>query len=237
MLTDEQPGAGAQASRGSGRLAQLVAEFNLRPDCYTDPSWPAGIWPAPWNELARFGERGRAVLARPLFGAAGLVPDASGAAPVDYDFASRDKRLALLPRDALARLAGLAGLCLHKRWLCDASLTRGTDKALHATFGAQTLSFVRNDTPPFDAIGETLDAVRRYPKLVVQKIGARGARLLLDFVASAGTPVAARMRLKLPRIADVQPAYRLNDAQRQEVAELLFLCLIPERLCEWDWLF
>ena len=61
--------------------------------------------------------------------------------------------------------------------------------------------------------------------------------MLLDFIAPAGNPVFARTRLKLPRIADVQPAYRLNDAQRSELAELLFLCLIPERLRAWDWLF
>ncbi|MGN6315980.1 SctK family type III secretion system sorting platform protein [Trinickia sp.] len=226
-----------RAPANRGRFARLVAEFNLRPDQYVDPSWPLGIWPAPWNELSRFGERGKRVLARALFDKVGLREDAAGALPADYDFAERDKRLALLPRDAFEHLAQLCGLCLHKSWLSSDEVTRGVEKALQLGFGPQTLSFVRKETPPFDAVSETLEPMRRYPKLVVQKIGARGARLLLDFIAPAGMPVFARTRLKLPRIADVQPAYRLNDAQRAEVAELLFLCLIPERLRAWDWLF
>ncbi|WP_206951736.1 bcscK [Trinickia acidisoli] len=226
-----------RAEGNRGRFAKLVAEFNLRPDRYVDPSWPLGIWPAPWNEIARFGERGRRVLARALFETVGLHEDASGNVQADYDFASRDKRLALLPREAFEQLARLCGLCLHKSWLASGEVTRGVEKAMQLGFGAETIAFVRKETPPFDAVSETLEPMRRYPKLVVQKIGARGARLLLDFIAPAGMPVFSRTRLKLPRIADVQPAYRLNDTQRAELAELLFLCLIPERLRAWDWLF
>lgn len=226
-----------RAKANRGRFARLVAEFNLYPDRYVDPSWPLGIWPAPWNEIERFGERGRRVLARALFETVGLQRNESGDVPADYDFGSRDKRLALLPRDAFEQLASLCGLCLHKSWLESGEVTRGVEKALQLGFGPETMAFARNETPPFDAVSETLEPMRRYPKLVVQKIGARGARLLLDFLAPAGLPVYARTRLKLPRLADVQPAYRLGDAQRAELAELLFLCLIPERLRAWDWLF
>lgn len=220
-----------------GRFAQLVAEFNLHPERYVDPSWPLGIWPAPYNEIARFGERGRRVLAKALLENVGLHEDASGHVAADYAFDSREKRLALLPREAFEQLARLCGLCLHKSWLTSGELTRGVEKALVLGFGSETIAFVRGRTPPFDAVSETLEPMRRYPKLVVQKIGARGARLLLDFIAPAGAPIFARTRLKLPRIADVQPAYQLGDAQRAEFAELLFLCLIPERLRAWDWLF
>jgi type III secretion protein K len=226
-----------RAPANRGRFARLVADFNLRPDHYVDPSWPLGIWPAPWNDVARFGEGGRRVLARALLERVGLQADATGALPADYDFEAREKRLALLPREVFESLAQLCGLCLHKSWLLGDEVTRGVEKALQLGFGPETMSFVRKETPPFDAVSETLEPMRRYPKLVVQKVKARGARLLLDFIAPAGNPVFARTRLKLPRIADVQPAYRLNDAQRSELAELLFLCLIPERLRAWDWLF
>lgn len=226
-----------QSGPHARRFAQLVAEFNLRPDRYVDPSWPTGLWPAPWNDVSAFGERGRLVLAKALAHVVGLCAEGSEELMADYDFSSRDKRLALLPREALAELAQLCGLCLHKAWLASSDVTRGIDKSLTLAFGADTLQFVHTRTPPFDAVSETLETMRRYPKLVVQKIGARGARLLLDFIAPAGASVFARTRLKLPRIADVQPAYRLNDAQRSEFAELLFLCLIPERLSAWDWLF
>lgn len=224
-----------EAEVRAAQLARLISEFNLRPDRYVDPSWPSGIWPAPWNDLGRFGERGRAVLARSVLGAANGVAE-TGEILTDYDFASRDKRLALLPREALASLAQLCGLCLHKPWLTG-GLTRRIEKNLQKEFGSETLLFVRGHTPPFDAIGETLDPVRRYPKLVAQKIRARGGRLLLDYVAPAGAAVLSRMRLKLTRVADVQPGYRLSDAQRDEFAELIFMCLIPERLRSWDWLF
>ncbi|CAB3714578.1 bcscK [Trinickia soli] len=239
-LIDDSSGSAHElwrAPANRGRFARLIADFNLRPDEYVDPSWPLGIWPAPWNDMARFGDRGKRVLARALLDKVGLQPDAAGAVPADYDFGGREKRLALLPRDAFGELAKLCGLCLHKSWLLSSDVTRGVEKTLQLHFGAQTMAFVRKETPPFDAVSETLEPMRRYPKLVVQKIGARGARLLLDFIAPAGLPVFARTRLKLPRIADVQPAYRLGDDQRSELAELLFLCLIPERLRAWDWLF
>jgi len=226
-----------RAPANRGRFARLVADFNLRPDLYVDPSWPLGIWPTPWNDVGRFGERGRRVLARALLDKVGLHEDDTGALPADYDFEAREKRLALLPRDAFESLAQLCGLCLHKSWLLSDEVTRAAEKALQIGFGPETMAFVRKETPPFDAVSETLEPMRRYPKLVVQKVKARGARLLLDFIAPAGNPVFARTRLKLPRLADVQPAYRLNDAQRSELAELLFLCLIPERLRAWDWLF
>ena len=225
-----------EQSDRAGRFARLVSEFNLRPDRYVDPSWPAGMWPSPWNEIVRFRERGARVLANALLAAVDVPVDDTGAAQCEFEFAAREGRLALLPREPLLELAGLCGLCLHKAWL-KSDVTRGVEKAMLAEFGAQTMAFVRERTPPFDAISETLEPVQRYPKLVVQKIRARGARLLLDFVASTSRPVLARMRLKLPRIADVQPEYRLNDAQRDELAELLYLCLIPERLQAWDWLF
>jgi type III secretion protein K len=219
-------------------LLRLACEFNLRPERSIHPSrWPAA-WPARYRDMALFGERGRRVVAAYLLAQAGLAErhEIYGEFHCEFSFDSRAARLALLPPAALMRLGDALGLVLHRAWLTESG-SRRVDKVIAAGFGGETLDFVLQRTPPFDAFGETLEPLKTQPKLLVDNIRQRGARLLTDFVAPAGAPVQRRMRLKLPLQLDAAPAYLMNPAQRRQVSELLFLCLIPERLPSWDWLF
>lgn len=211
-------------------LVRLVCQFNLRPDSYIDASWMPQAWPEPWRDPARFGPRGRAALARALSARLGLEGKTC------FDFSRDADRLALLPPDALARLAAYCGLVLHRASL-EEFAGRRMQRALGEAFGADAMTFLTRRIPPFDAISESIESVRHYPELVVTRVHDRGARLLLDFLAPGGTALGERAQLKFARRVTELPPYLLNAAHRQQVGELIFLCLIPERLGEWDWLF
>jgi type III secretion protein K len=212
------------------RMHRLAVEFNLRPDRYIGADWMPDDWPARYRDLARFGERGRAVLAAAL-----LARWCPGALP-GFGFGSRVARIALLDRDALATLGAYCGLMLHRSWLRDASNWRAQSVLVDA-FGHSAMPFVLERAPPFDVIGETLEPYRRAPLEAVDAIRRRGCRLLFDLVAAEHAALASRLALKFPRSLAGEPPYGLSVLHRQHLAELIFLCLIPERLAQWDWLF
>jgi len=65
----------------------------------------------------------------------------------------------------------------------------------------------------------------------------RGYRLLLAALQGEGEPLLRRVQHKLPRHgAAVQPPL-LAPRQREQLRELMLLCIVPERLPQWDWLF
>jgi type III secretion protein K len=210
-----------------------VATFNLRPDRYIDPSWLPMEWPAHLRDPARYGEAGRAVLARALLQAHGL--DATR----DYDFSTAEKRIALLPADALEHLAACCGLCLHRQWLREAEVSHKMQQVIDTAFGADAVTFVLYRMPAFDAVSEILEPQRQYPRLAVQTLRARGRQLLLDFLQPYGPAVGRRLALKFPRggADGHRPPYLLGRTQRAELGELLRLSLIPEQVPAWDWLF
>jgi type III secretion protein K len=214
----------------AARLHRLAVEFNLRLDRYIDPSWLPLDWPAPYRDFTAFGVRGRALLARHLLAQSGLADRYA------FGFGTLVSRIALIERSALTTLAAYCGLMLHRAWLQEAPNWR-THSALVDAFGYNAMPFVLDRAPPFDAIGESLEPFRQTPRAAVDAIRQRGARLLLDFVAPEGDAIIERMRLKFARGVSEQPAYGLSPVHRQHLAELIFLCLIPERLVQWDWLF
>jgi len=224
--------AAAPELKGARRLQmiRLACAFNFRPDDYIHPSrWPVE-WPLPYRDASIFQERGRRALA------AGLLAYAGVAEAYDFHFATRAARLALLPPAALMRLADGLGIALYLSWLTESG-SRRVDRTITAAFGGDALDFAFERMPRFDAFGETLEPVKSQPKQLVARIRHRGGRLLTDFVAPYGDPLLQRLRLKLSVEIDAEPPYLMSTAQREQVAELLFICLIPERLSTWDWLF
>jgi type III secretion protein K len=224
------PPARANERARAARLHRLAVEFNLRPDRYLHPDWVPDGWPARYRDLAAYGLRGQVVLARHLLARLGLADRHA------FVFGNRISRVALIDAAGLATLGAYCGLILHRAWLRDAPNWRANSTLIDA-FGHNAMPFIIDRAPPFDAIGETLEPFRRAPHDAVDAIRLRGCRLLFDFVAPEGAEIAERLRLKFARSVSDQPPYGLNVSHRQHLAELIFLCLIPERLAQWDWLF
>lgn len=209
---------------------RMVCEFNLRPDTYLHVTRVPAAWPAAYQQLSRFGDAGRRLIARHLL-------DVHGVTHADFDATTPPARLALLPGAALEQLASFAGLLLHRNWLREALHVRRVRTEVAAKFGAAALELALERAPEFGMLGETLEPWRNDPAALPALIRARGGRLLADFIAAAGVPVERRARLKFNRAIDDEAPYLLNHAQRDQFGELLFLFLIPERFAAWDWLF
>ncbi|GLU34083.1 SctK family type III secretion system sorting platform protein [Trinickia caryophylli] len=210
---------------------RMVCEFNLRPDAYLHVTRLPEDWPGAYRQLSRFGEAGRRVIARHLLERHGVADLA------DFDVATPLARLALLPGAALEQLATYAGLLLHRAWLVEALPVRRIRAEVTAKVGADALELTLERAPAFSALGDTLEPWRGEPAALPAVIRARGGRLLADFMAAAGTPVERRVPLKFNRAIDEAAPYLLNRSQRDQLGELLFLFLIPERFAVWDWLF
>ena len=104
-------------------------------------------------------------------------------------------------------------------------------------FGRDAVQFVMVRTPYFRAVRAKGALLKEYPEYAENKIREGGYRVLLSFLSGSSTAVFGRFRLKLPKRVAELPLPALEVEQTQQVTELMLLCIIPERLGEWDWLF
>ncbi|WP_227747035.1 SctK family type III secretion system sorting platform protein [Paraburkholderia franconis] len=209
---------------------RMVCEFNLRPDTYLHVTRIPADWPVAYRHISRFDDAGRRLIARHLL-------SLHRAERTDFDASTPLARLALLPGAALEQLASYAGLLLHRVWLRDALQQRRVRAEIVGKLSADALELTLERAPEFGALGETLEPWRDDPAALPALIRARGGRLLADFIGAAGEAVARRVTLKFNLAIDSEAPYLLNSAQRDQLGELLFLFLIPERFATWDWLF
>jgi type III secretion protein K len=207
-------------------LHRLVCEFNLRPDGYVDRSWLPGDWPEPYREPGQFGDRARAVLAKQILATAGLAQQ------FDFDFAAPEKRVAIAP-DAFAQ-PNIAAV--HARGCAAGARSRADLRRRGRHSGETPYPFVMKLRPIFApyaprVLAQGISGVCR------EQVRERGYRVLLSFLSGSSTAVFGRFRLKLPKRVAELPLPALEVEQTQQVTELMLLCIIPERLGEWDWLF
>jgi len=207
-------------------LALAVCSFNARPQVHR--SWffetlPA-IGPSPGPEVWRCHA---AVTPALLFEAGPCF---------DYDFRGRTKRLALLPADVLRRLTSMLGLWVHAKALLQPRL-QPLREMLAKRVGAEDAAFVFSRLmqvrPP--RVGVELDEARATRALV--SVWRAGYAVLGGLLAGAGPAVLGRLRLKLPRRVAAAPAPPLLGSSAQRVKEVLLMCVLPERMPQWDWLF
>ncbi|MCO5414451.1 MULTISPECIES: bcscK [Ralstonia] len=214
----------------SARLARLLCAWNLRFDRVLHPSWLPAEWPARFRNWDRFGPQGRRVLMQEL---RRHEPALDGFIDcVD----SREARLCLLPRQALAQLSTACGIVLHRAWIEDMAGKRLT-RVLHLALGRPLMESALQHAAAFDAVAESLSAYASTPRQVIDVLQERGARLLIDLTMRAAPEHGQRLALTFARAAFERAPYTLNAQQWQQVADLVFLCFIPEQLPAWDWLF
>lgn len=210
-------------------MVQQVLAFNLHPVQHLHPSWLPPDWPARHRRLERFGPGAQAVLGDCLRRWQGALPQA-------FDFDAPLRRIALLDGRALRRVAAYCGFATHRA----AFGLRGTGSVLRRQarrYDADAAQFVQKRMPALDAFAMNTAALEARPAGAGHLVVARGYRLLLALLAGEGEPLLQRVRHKLPRHASRAALPELRPAQQAQLAELVLLCIVPERLPEWDWLF
>lgn len=223
---DRSPDAG----RGPMDLVRLVARFNLHPEADLHPSWLPPEWPTPYRSVARFSSAGQSLLAD-------LITRRHGEEQVrQYNFDARLRRLALMDGASLRRLAFYCGLCAHKPLF----KLRGVSTQLRRQarrIDPDAVEFVLDRAPQLTALRMDAAGLQQRPMSAGRVVGNRGHRLLLAALAPEGEAILGRVRRKLPRRLSYFSLPQLDDRQCAQLAEVMLLCIVPERLPQWDWLF
>jgi type III secretion protein K len=232
------PAAAAPETRavpGPMDLVRLVTRFNLHPEAGLHPSWLPAAWPARHRVPSRFGPAGQAVLAELL--QRRHTEHAGAAAGLDFQFDSRLKRLVLIDAASLRRLAVYMGFCVHlplfkQRGGAGAQLRRQARR-----YDEDAVDFVLDRVPPLSALQMDHQPLLQRPVSAGRVAVQRGYRLLLGAAAPEGEAVLRRLQHKLPRRVSALGVPVLEPRQLQQLHELMLLCIVPERLPQWDWLF
>ncbi len=212
--------------------ARLV-EFNLHVARIADRSWYPKLLKGIPDSTAptAFDERRERHLSKCLLQMLGLEHI------MDWTMREPQKRLFLLDRPSLTKLAYELSVAMHREWLArviDGSRLRG----LRARIETQAWRFAVEGVPDgmFRHRSPTVDFESGAPEELTATLQRDGARVLLALMQPAWLAASQRARLRFDREAGVGVA--AFGAERQEKAlELICDHLIPKRLPRWAWLF
>jgi type III secretion protein K len=211
----------------SPKLAGLIRQFNLAPAGYVDASWlPAG-WSARYADAESLHGRTAAALSRWLLQQHGLADQ------FDFDFAAREKRLALLDVPALRTLARYLGLAHYAPYLRRV-VAREARSTLMQRIGGPGYAFLLNAAllPTHAGTPTALDA---HADDFDTRLLHAGAGALLASLPGPASALRRRVQLKLPRAAAHSPAAPVAEAAG--IRTLIFTRLIPAVAPQWLWLF
>jgi type III secretion protein K len=206
---------------------QHVLSLQLRPHEDMHPSWLPPTWPGRWRRWQSLGPGGRTMLAAWLRGS---LP------ALDYGFDSPRKRLLLLDGRSLRRLSFYCGLALHARWMNERDALGAELRRQARRIDDDAVDFVLHRLPRPSAFRIDPSSLRERPIGAGRVVVDRGYRLLQAVLASEGEPVLTRGQRKLPHRAAALRPLTLQPHQLAQLDELMLMCIVPERLPQWDWL-
>ena len=207
-------------------LVRLALRQQLHPELDMHPSWLPAAWPARHRRVLDHSTSGQALMSE-------LFRRQLGADLPTFD--SPLRRLALLDGPSLRRMAAYVGMAAHKPLLQSRATARQL-KRQAARIDSDGAEFVTRRMPDVPELRMNLSALQQRPLSIGRVVIARGHRLLLGALAGEGDALVGRVQLKLPRRAALSPP-ALSPRQAQQVHELVLMCIVPERLKQWDWLF
>lgn len=211
-------------------LVRLAVRFNLHPEDDFHPSWLPTDWPAAYRSRHRYGSGALPLLGRCLR-ERGALDDA-----IEFSFDSRVRRLALMDGASLRRLAAYCGLSTHKP-LFKTRSTAAAMRRLADRIDPGAAEFVLKRAPDLTELVLNQRVVRANPAGVGRLVVDRGYRMLLGVLATEGNALLGRTLRKLPHRVSALSIPAFKPVHIGQLGELIFLCLIPERMSEWDWLF
>ena len=211
---------------------QLALRNALHPEADLHPSWLPHDWPPRVRSRLRRASAGAQAVLGDVLRARGIVPASS-----DFAIGSPAARLALIDGASLRCLAGYLGLCAHAGLLRERSRLGAQLRRQARRLADDAADFVLDRTPPLTALRMATAPLSDNPFGCGRIVLDRGYRLLHGVIAVAGDPTLQRALRKSPRRVSMHPVPQLTPSQSTQLEELLRLCLIPERLEAWDWLF
>jgi len=225
-LTDQS----VPEAAGPMELVRLAVRFNLHPEVGVHPSWLPESWPAGYRNLSRYNGSAQSLLGKYLM-RWGALDDC-----IEFKFDSRIQRLALIDSASLRMVAAYCGLCAHKP-LFEMVSTSHDMHRLAKRMGPDTAQFVLSRTPALTGLVLSKRLAPTNPLSLGSLVMNRGYRMLLGVFAAEGDRLLRRVVRKLPRRVSLLKIPAFRGPKVEQISELIFLCLVPEKVPQWDWLF
>jgi type III secretion protein K len=219
------------AEHGPLDMLRLALRHGLHPEHDLHPSWLPSDWPARHRMASRLGPAGRAVLGEVLR-ARGLADET-----LDLQFDSPLKRLGLMDGCSLRLLAIYCGLAAHKPLFGQRGGLAAQVRRQARRIADDAVDFVLDRVPQLTDVQVDTGRMQQHPHMAGRVMVQRGYRLLAGAVTPEGPAVLQRLRRKLPHRASLLRVPSLQPRQLEQLRELMLLCIVPERLPQWDWLF
>ncbi|MDR7267950.1 type III secretion protein K [Pelomonas saccharophila] len=212
-------------------MLRLALRNGMHPEDGMHPSWLPPGWPVRHRSIARLGPAGRAVLGQ-LLRDRGLADES-----LDLQFDSQLKRVELMDATSLRLLAIYCGFAAHKPLfgLRGGMGSQVRRQALRVADDA--VDFVLDRLPQLTHVRVDMQRLQEQPHAAGHVMVQRGYRLLTGTLLPEGPAVLQRVRLKLPQRISRLRVPPLQPRQLEQLRELMLLCIVPERLPQWDWLF
>ncbi len=224
-----------QASQ-PGRALRLV-EFNLHVARFAHRSWYEHALRDP--DLARVlcDESGRLTARAEPQVSQWLLQEIGLQSQMDWRLEERQKRLWLLDRPALERLALEVALAMHRDWLLKI-IDSARLRALAAKVGAEALRFVVAELPQgclhYQSPAVSFDADLSRLDLELKE---HGARTLVALLEPAWRAVRGRAELCFDRALALGGVPALKPPLLERALDLIYGQLLPRRFSEWAWCF
>ena len=220
------------------RLALRLVEFNLHPVRFAHPSWyDRNSIPHAFGDLIAecHGQGGIRFESQV---SDWLRQELNLQECMDWEMSEPQKRLWLLDRSSLERLAQELALAMHREWLVqviDAVQLRG----LQAKVDARALSFVIEEVPhgSFHYQSPIVCFASDSAAVLGAKLQADGARTLMALLQPSWRAVRARAQLFFERTKRLDDVQSFTAAYCDRALELICGRLIPRRFSEWAWCF
>ena len=217
--------------------AERLVELNLHLARYAHRSWyERALLDASIAQLM-LDERGR-VHARIEPCISRWLSQELGATDFDWDMREPQKRVWLLDRPSLERLALELALAMHREWvvqIIDSTRLR----ALAGAVGADALRFVIEDVPAgcFHYQSPLVSFASETTTDVAAELRGHGARTLMALLEPAWHAVRSRAVLFFDRALVLGADPPLEPALAHRALDLILQRLIPRRFPKWVWCF
>jgi hypothetical protein len=231
---------GIAASPGiDARRAIRLVEFNVQILRFAHRSWYEDILSDQWFAHTWFDERGRVAARVEPEVSQWLLQELGLQAQMDWQMEEPRKRLWLLDRAALERLALELALSMHREWIVQI-IDSVRLRALEAKVTAEALRFVVEELPggcfQYQSPVVGLDADLSLVDIDAQ-LKEQGTRTLMALLEPAWAAVRGRAQLFFDRGLKLDRVPPLEPALCERALDLLYGRLLPRRFPEWAWCF
>jgi hypothetical protein len=222
----------------AAQRALRLVELNLHLARYAHRSWYEEALSDPTLAPVMLDERTQLRTELEPYVSDWLLHERGLSLDMDWDMQEPQKRVWLLDRPSLERLALELALAMHREWVVQI-IDSARLRALAAAVGADALRFVIEEVPAgYFHYQEPLVSFDGQPTSdVAAELREYGVRTLMALLEPTWRAVRGRAQLFFNRDLGLDEVTSLAPALSRRALDLISQRLIPRRFPEWAWCF